>query len=154
MNETRNEQLVQERERKLRASNVIAHGVIEGNDENNIDDEEFIDPLFGKIGVDITPQSMIRLGRQDQNKNRPLRIKMINENEKNKIMSRLSNLKDAEDRFKKISVTDDYTVEERQEIKCWVDKAKEKTESEDGKFVWKVRGSQKEQMRLVRFTKR
>ena len=59
------------------------------------------------------------------------------------MMSRLSNLKKAEDKFRKISITDDYTIEERQEIKKFVDEAKTRNLSEEGNFFWRIRGSPK-----------
>ena len=79
---------------------------------------------------------------------------MNTEEEKDKIMSRLPNLKNSRDRIKKITVTEDYTVEERQEIKKWVVCAKEKTKEEnDENITWKVRGTPKNGLRLVKITK-
>ena len=65
------------------------------------------------------------MGKPDPNKNRPIKLRMNTESEMEKVMSRLPNLKNAEDHFRKISVTDDYTVE-RHEITKWVEKAKRK----------------------------
>ena len=59
----------------------------------------------------------MRLGKPDPNRTRPINLKLKTENEKDSIISRLSNLKNAEDRLKRINITEDYTVEERQEIK-------------------------------------
>ena len=65
-------------------------------------------------------------------------------NEKKSVMSNLSKLKQAPENFKKISVTDDYTEKEREEIRKMVNEAKNKTESQgDGKYIFKVRGSPK-----------
>ena len=69
--------------------------------------------------------------------------------EKGKVMSRLGRLKGADKVFKKISVTDDYTMEEREEIKRWVIMAKEKNMSGTTDYVWKVRGTPKEGLRLA-----
>ena len=69
-------------------------------------------------------------------------------------MSRLSNLKNAEERYKKISVTDDYTIEERRTIKSWVERANAKNNGETRAVIWKARGSPKNGMRLVSFAKR
>ena len=79
---------------------------------------------------------------------------MNTEEEKNRILSNLRNLKDSPE-YKTISVTEDYTITERRMIKDWSDKAKEKTknESPDSKFVWRVRGSPKNSLRLKRFLK-
>ena len=154
VNESRNNQLVQERERKLRSTNIIVHGVKEVADENEEEnDDEFVNAFLGRIGVSIKPISIIRLGKPEPSKTWPLKIKLETEKEKEAVMSRLSNLKNAEDRFKKISVTEDHTVEERQEIRNWVEKAKEKNQNESGNFIWKARGSSKHGMRLVKFAK-
>ena len=154
MKETRNEQLVQERERKLRASNIIIHGVDEKEGNSKENDEEFINVFLGTIGNNTKPESIVRLGKYDMNKSRPIKVKMISENEKLNVMSRLSNLKNAEENLKRISVTDDYTIEERAEIRKWIEKAKEHNRDEQGNITWKVRGTPKNGLRLVRFTKR
>ena len=58
------------------------------------------------------------------------------------------------EKFKRISVTDDYTAEERDAIKNKVTEAMNKTDAEgEGVYVWKVRGSPKNGLRLIRFTK-
>ena len=58
MSERRNDQLVQERERQLRSTNVIVHGVKEVADENEEEnDDEFV---LGRIGVNIKPKSIAR----------------------------------------------------------------------------------------------
>ena len=47
-------------------------------------------------------------------------------------------------KFKKISVTDDYTAEERQMIENKVSEARNKTETDgNGTYVYKVRGTPK-----------
>ena len=155
INESRNEQLVQERERKLPATNIIIHEVQEFLPENeDINDAEFINALFKTMGIDIRPDSITRLGKPDPNKSRPIKLKMKSESDKDSFMARLPNLKNAEDRFNKISVTEDYTAEERETIRKKVTEARNKSETEgEGKYVWKVRGSPKNGLRLIRFTK-
>ena len=67
-------------------------------------------------------------------------------------MSNLSKLKQAPENFRKISVTDDYTEKEREEIRKMVNEAKNKTESRgDGKYIFKVRGSPKNGLVIRRF---
>ena len=59
-------------------------------------------------------------------------------------MGNLSKLNQAPAIFKKISVTDDYTMMEREEIRKMVKEANNKMESDnDGKYIYKVRGSPK-----------
>ena len=56
-----------------------------------------------------------------------------------------------------LSITDDYsTIEERKLIKEWTDKAKAQNaeERKDSKCIDKIRGTPKNGLSLVRFTKR
>ena len=68
---------------------------------------------------------------------------------KREFMAQLWKLKNGPKRFQKISVTEDYTQEERKEIKRWVDEAKERTKKDDG-YVWKIRGSPRSKLRFVK----
>ena len=79
---------------------------------------------------------------------------MNSEEERNRILSNLRNLKGIPE-YKTMSATKDYTITERRMIKNWSDKAKEKdkNESTDSKFVWRVRDSPKNGLRLKRFVK-
>lgn len=154
--EDRNEKLIQEKERKVRAANIIIHGVkeVDNNDEKQGKDEHFFGSLLEQIGVEGKWTSIVRLGKLDDDKIRPMKVTLESEKLKDLFMKRLPNLKNAEQQdFKKISITDDYTVSERNEIRSWVEKAKEKNRDESGQYVWKVRGSPKNGMRLVKFTK-
>ena len=76
------------------------------------------------------------------------------EEERNRILSNLRYLKDIPE-YKIISVTEDYTITERQMIKDWSDKANEKNknESPDSKFVGRVQGSPKNGLLLKTFLK-
>ena len=69
---------------------------------------------------------------------------MNSEEDKMKVQHNLRNLKDNEN-FKRLSVTDDYTVAERQLLKEYSLKAKEMNEKESpySKYVWRVRGTSK-----------
>ena len=68
-------------------------------------------------------------------------------------MANLNRLKGTEDEFGRISVTDDYTNNEREEIKAWTQKAQEKS-AQDQERVYKVRGDPKNGLRLVSFTRK
>ena len=65
-------------------------------------------------------------GRRYKKYLKVLKVLMENKHEKDKVMSNLRQLKGTEMEFGKISVTEDHTIEERQEIKTWVEKAKAK----------------------------
>ena len=155
ISEERNKQLVQEHERKRRAVNIIIHGVPEENVENKDKDNSYVKDLMYNLGVTAKPESIVRLGRRDEaNKSRPIKIRFKNEKEKSNVMTRLSNLKKAEEKFRRISITDDFTIEERQEIRRFVEEAKQKNAVEEGNFFWRVRGSPKTGLQLRRVLKK
>ena len=147
MRETKNEELVQQRQREARAQNIVIHGFPEENDtqEGNIEaGTNTIKELLKIIEVEATPVSIVRLGKRTESKRRPIKIRMSTLNERELMMSSLGKLKVAPEKFKKISITEDYTIEERQVIKNKVEEARNKTEAEGGgNHIWRVRGSPK-----------
>ena len=78
---------------------------------------------------------------------------MKNVEDKGNIMSSLNKLKNASEPLRGISVRDDYTVEERQLIKSMTKEAKRKNET-DNVTHWKVRGTPKNGLRVVKVTAR
>ena len=73
------------------------------------------------------------------NKWRPIKVKFENVDEKEQIMNNLYKLKKYGDRG--ISITHDFTVNERKTIKEMCEKAKRMNSDVKGDFVWRVRGS-------------
>ena len=96
------------------------------------------------------PLAAHRLGMKKSDRQRPLRVTMKTLEDKEELMSRLGFLWNAENDFKKISITDDYTMAEREEIRRWVTMAKEKSTNETIGYLWKARGTPKTGMRLIR----
>ena len=78
---------------------------------------------------------------------------MKSQEDKDKVMSSLGRLKGTERYFGKISVKDDYTTNEREQIRMLTEEAKQKSEeSPDREF--KVRGNSKNGWRVVSFLKK
>ena len=158
MEETKNSELVEEKEKKLRSQNLIIHGVEESSGDNKDDaiksDDIYINNFIAALKVTSTAKSASRIGLPAQGKNRPMKVVINIEEERNRILSNLRYLKDIPE-YKTISVTEDYTITERRMIKDWSDKANEKNknESPDSKFVGRVQGSPKNGLRLKRFLK-
>ena len=127
MKDQRNEELIQEQERKRRSNNLIIHGVAKMNDE-------FVTSFLRVIDISVKPKAILRLGNP-KTANRPIKLVMDNEQEKDNIMGNLRNLKGK----------NEGTREEREEIKNWVNKAKSKNteEGDSSRHVWRVRGSPK-----------
>ena len=69
-------------------------------------------------------------------------------------MENLRELK-GQERFRGMSITDDYTLAKRQMIKMYSEKAKENNNKEtpNSPYVWRVRGSPKNGLRLKKFPK-
>ena len=117
--EARNEELDEERERKNRACNLIIHNVTEQETESKplkAYDRKFVVNFVNAIGSSATFKSVIRLGKKEGGKTRPLKVVLDTEMAKNEILSCLSSLKGLET-YKRISVTEDYTITEREQIK-------------------------------------
>ena len=103
------------------------------------------------LEIEVVPTSVSRIGKRGS-KSRPIKLVMASINDKVELMKNLYKLKNAHVEFKTISITDDYTLEERQSIKDMVQKAKTKTENEGaGQYVWRVRGTPKNGLELRRF---
>ena len=156
--EQKNEELVQEQEREARAANIIIHGLTEAPDTlgGKEVDSEVIMEFLKTIEINSVPVSVSRIGgkRPVSDKPRPLKIRMKNQGDKESVMSNLNKLKEAPENMRKISVTDDYTNEEREEIRKKVNEAKNKTELEgNGKYIFKVRGTPKNGLVVRRFAK-
>ena len=116
--DTKNEELVLQKECETCAPNIIIHGLPEVDTlEGKAEDTKSIREFLGAIEVASMPEFVTRLGRRNDNKYKPFIIKMKNQNDKDLVMSNLNKLKQASVKLCKVSVMDDYTVKEREEIK-------------------------------------
>ena len=150
---TKNNELVENQQRELRPANGINESTDAADNQASID-EMFIDSFLKIIGITSRPLKIIRLGKRNDNNTRPVKLVMNSSAEKIQLMSRLCNLKNANEIYRKLSIRDDYTIEEREEIREWVNKAEQRNENENTQaYVWKVRGSPKNGLRLVKITK-
>ena len=146
--------MVQEQERGKRAANLIIYGINESSDEDQKEhDQNFVATLLDKIGVAQRPKQVFRLGQRTEGKSRPVKLVMETEADKDTIMARLGNLKNAEDAFRKVSIRDDYTLEEREMVREYVKNAEAKN-AEENTQEWKFRGTPKTGLKVLRITKR
>ena len=110
----KNAELAEKSNKKLGTCNIIHHGVVESNNKDNVTRLEVIKPS-------TACKSIFRIGKEVPNKRRPIKLVMKSEEDENKIMDNLKCLKDQET-FKGLSVTDDYTIIERELIRKWTEK--------------------------------
>ena len=149
---TKNEELVEQRDKAFRERNLIVHGVEESNTEN---DSVFIKTLITNVvSQEIKPINITRLGAENKDKRRPIKVSLNTELEKGQVMSNLANLKGNE-AYKRISVTEDYTISERKMIQEMRDQVRTKNdaEPENSEFVYRLRGTPKNGLQIRRFKK-
>ena len=142
---SRNAEMIEKQEQEKRANNIVIHGISEERStEVSIQDhdQQFITSLLQAIEVDAEPKQMIRLGNENADMKRPLKVIWKSAGDKNEVMSNLNKLKNADAALRGISVRDDYTIEERKLIKTLNEEAKRKNEAENVTH-WKVRGTPK-----------
>lgn len=156
MRDARNDEKIEESEKQRRAKNIIIHGADEvGETPEGIkkEDIEYIKQIFTKIGIASTPTLITRLGEPNESRSRPIKLVMKSADEKDNVMKNLGRLKGTERYFGKISVKDDYTTSEREEIRLLTERAKKETAENPDKF-FKVRGNSKNGWRVVSFSKK
>ena len=89
----------------------------------------------------------------NETERRPIKVTMKNTADKHKVMDNLRLLKGTTHEFGRISITDDYTKTQREQIKKYSQMAKEKSDQSE-EFIYKVRGNPKNGLRLVKFTRK
>ena len=121
-----------------RNKNIIIHGLYDVNNVN--EDEKKVNFLLKTIGVKTKPVSICRLGNTSSERVRPIMVRVESTLIKAKIMKSLWRLKYVRDNVK-VSVTNDYSADERKEIRKWVDEAKRRNERTNDGIKWKIRGN-------------
>ena len=157
----RNEQLVEERDKASRAKNLIIHR-IEETDDNQV--KNYIKGLLETVGASaIEPKSFARIGKAKEvtpgqasvsSSRKPIVLNFKSESDKNKVFNNLSKLKGNE-AYTRISITEDYTIPERKLVHDMKEqvKARNSLEPDDSSFIWKLRGTPKNGLQILRFKK-
>ena len=127
----KNEELAEETETKKRSNNLIIHG----KEEVEVNDDKlFVDNLIKELQISaIAIKQVERIGQKSDTSStmkRPMKVILKNEEERDKVLSNLMNLK-GKTLYKGISFTPDYTQNERLLIKEFHKKAKLKSTEED-----------------------
>lgn len=128
INETVTEKEAEMKEREKRANNVIIFKAKEPESktrqERVDEDEKLVQGLVEDIGAEnVTIDNIVRLGRKDKDKCRPVRFRLQDENEKSELMSKLHYLKEADEPYASLVVSHDLTPKQREEKQNLYDKA-------------------------------
>ena len=154
--EVKNDEKVEDTEMEKRSKNFIIHGAAEiGEDAEEIkkNDEQYIKDILNKIGVTTDFESVTRLGKPNEKRQRTIKIAMKTSSDKDSVLGNLSKLKGTEEDFGKISITSDYTKTERDQIKAMSEKAKVQSATDKDR-VYKVRGDPKNGLKIVSFPRK
>ena len=111
----------EEKERKERENNVIMFNLDEDpttENENDNKDKDFVENLCKNILEipNIKVQKMFRLGRKSETKIRPLKMVFENNSDKRVFFGNLYKLKNSEPNIKKVSICQDLTLLQREEL--------------------------------------
>ena len=146
--DAKNDEAIEKKDQEKRAANVIIHGKVDTS--SRMEDNGFVMELLAHMETNVSPTGVMRIGEYKEGKNRPIKLTFLNVREKNKFMQNLRNIKGKE-QFKGISIRDDYTIAERNMIKEFVTRAKERNNKDGERYIWKVRGNPKRGLFLKRF---
>ena len=100
--------------------------------------------MLQTIDVQCTPRKLYRLGRKEPNKIRPIKLIMSEKKEKHEIIDKFR-LKSRN--YKNIFIREDYSSQERDEIRRYVEQAKHRNANET-EVRWYVKGCPGTQLHL------
>ena len=152
--EQKEEDIKEERDIEARKHNIIIHGLMEPNtdtiEEDQEKDKSEIEEILDDIDIRDIKVTHHRIGKKHERrgKRRPIKVTLQSTSEKERIVENLYKLKKYG--RKRISITDDFTINERKKIKEMHDKAKMMNTEQDGDFIWRVRGSPRTSLRFVK----
>lgn len=133
-------------DRELRKNNLVFYNLKESVTDQKSNDKDFLTELLKEFDIEFDHQKdvlqMNRIGKKIEGKDRPMIVKFYNFSLKNMILESCYKLKGLM-KFKKLIVSHDLSVEDRENCKNLIEKAKaEKAKTgEADKFVYKIRGA-------------
>ena len=148
---------IEEEDKEARRNNIILYRVPESEAETaaerSEEDKKFCEKLMTGLEIGAVPEDIkkvIRLGRRDQDRPRPILVELTNRHIKNLVMESLFKLRSMQAKFQGIGVAHDMTKKEREECKELVLEAKAKS---TGEWIYLVRGAPG-QMKIIQVRRR
>ena len=134
-----------------RQNNLVIYNIAESSKEDPKECEKFDAGIVNYIfynGIQVENyniKKILRLGKKNENpdennKPRPVLVKLTNSQEKWNIIRNAKNLKYAEEEMKQISITPDYNKEDQEKQKKLIKDLKEKRRN--GEHDWHIRNGQ------------
>ena len=151
MKETIVEQVKERADLENRETNLIIHHVEESEKADSKERADEDAAFFGELCKTLqiqphVPKKTIRLGKKQVGKDitkpppRPLKVVLETNAAREQLMTNLTNLKNADPKFKAISVARDYPKEVREEMKMKLQEAKARDGDEAKNFIYRMRG--------------
>lgn len=141
------EEDAEENDKFKRSPNIIVHGLTE--QETN-DDLKWAKDLVRDTHSRVEIKRVTRLGSPSQEKKRPLLVCLSNEREKSTLFGNLCLLKGIE-KYRAVSITEDLTPDERNQLKKLSNQAKERNANNNSENEkWRVRGNSKNGFFLIK----
>ena len=134
-----------------RSKNLILYGFREN--KNPQDDQKNLTKLFQTINPEYIPLKMYRLGRKEQDEKaiRPVKIILKSREESEATLHEFMSKKE---QFDRLYLKKDYSLQEREEIRKIVNKAKRLNAGNNHDHHWIVRGCPKKKLYLKRIDAR
>ena len=135
------EEQIEEQRKQSRDANIIIHGVKE---TENKDDKDFVAELLSDVNINTEPTYVSRIGKESGM--RPIKVVFKDTHFKYRFMKQLRELKQHR-KYDKVSITDDLTKLEREQVKEWRKRASEINQAMSEKdHVLRVRGSPRDKL--------
>ena len=153
LRDERIKEIEEEHQQDFRKTNFMVFGAVENKEVNG--DGDFVQTLIKDVGVKANVKFVTRIGDRSAKRTRPIKVVLQSAHQRYLVIQGLINLKGNEV-YEGISVTEDFTLFERSQIKEWSKKAQERNakESDDSTFIWRVRGSPSRGLYLKRTEKK
>ena len=114
-------------------------------EESDTETSELVLRLLKEMDIKSTPRKIYRLGKSEGSNVRPIKLVMNSEQEKLELMMRF---KPIATQYERIFIRDDYSTEEREQIRRYVDEARKRNRDDESEYRWKVKGCPRKQLFL------
>ena len=139
-----------DKEMEVRSRGIVIYRAPESNkttsEERKADDLQLLTDLLAHIKCEDTQMiSSDRLGKfdkekEDKGKHRPIKVRFVSNQDRDKVLRNLFRLRDAEAKLNKLSIRQDLNESQRAELNAKLAEAYEKTKTSQTK-VYRVRGN-------------
>ena len=130
----------QERQRSIVIHRMPEDQEVNG-DRTGHDKAQVLDLTKNGLGLEIGIAKLIRLGKREEGKTRPLLVQLESDWDKRRLMSSLPKLKNASEAHKGLGIAHDLTKDQREKRRNLISEARQKKEAEGNTRFFRIRGT-------------